>query len=993
MRNLYLINKVLVLLLLLGSLQGYAQTTVTGRVIAGDDQTGLPGVSILEKGTTNGAVSDANGNYSVSVSPNATLVFSFVGYATQEVPLNGRSTLDVTLETDVTALSEVVVIGYGEVQKKDATGAVMNISAKDFNKGVLTSPQDLIVGKFAGVNVTSAGGAPGSAASIRIRGGSSLTASNDPLVVIDGFPVDNTGPGGISNPLSQINPNDIETFTILKDASATAIYGSRASNGVVIITTKKGKQGRPQFAYNGNVSVSTPIKFVDVMNGNEYRALVDELAESGISGIDDAAKEKLGDANTDWQKEIFRNAISHDHNISASGSVKNIPYRVSYGYTDQQGILKTTSLKRNSVNLNVNPSLMDGDLKMNFSIKASHIKSDFGDAGAVGNAVAFDPTQPVRTGDDEYGGFFSWLSKGVTNGNSNPVAMLEQTDNVGTAKRFIGSAQFDYAMPFLKDLRANLSLGFDRSDNDGFNRAPIEAGFVHNAGTLIGRNNSYGGEATNKLLDFYLNYVKTVGAHKFDVTAGYGWQHFYREGFNLDDNEVLDLEPRLYKNENYLISFFGRVNYTLNEKYLLTATLRNDGSSRFGPDNQWGLFPAVSLAWRVKDEDFLTSVDALSELKVRAGWGVTGQQDLGNDASALYPFLATYRASNQLAQYPLGGVFYTTLRPQPYDAKIKWEETTTYNIGLDFGFANDRITGSVDVFRKDTEDLLNFVPIPNGVNFSNFLRTNVGDMQNDGIEVTLSYNVVEKQDVRWNVGVNFSSISSEITKLTLSDDPAYQGVDLGNIGVGANVQNHQVGYPASSFFTYQQVYDESGKPVEGLYVNRSGDPTAVVGNVRNKYRGETPASNYNIGLNSRLNHGKFDFSFSSRMSIGNYVYNNIEAGNAFYNNVYSLQHFRNIPKFVTDANFISPQIYSDYYVQNASFFKMDNIGAGYTLDGLISERAKLRVSITVQNAFIISKYKGLDPELNVGTDGNNRGIDNNIYPRPRTFLLGVNLSF
>ena len=990
MRNLYLFKRGLTLLLLVCSVHALAQTRVTGRVVSGEDQTGLPGVSILEKGTTNGGVTDANGEYSLSVSPNATLVFSFVGYTTQEIAVSGRTTVDVTLDIDVTALSEVVIIGYGEVQKKDATGAVMNISARDFNKGVLTSPQDLIVGKFAGVNVTSGGGAPGSATSIRIRGGSSLNASNDPLIVIDGFPLDNTSPGGVSNALSQINPNDIETFTVLKDASATAIYGSRASNGVIIITTKKGKAGQVQFNYNGNVSVSTPIDFIDVMSGDEYRAMVDELALTGISGITEAAKDRLGDANTDWQKEIFRNAISHDHNISAAGSVGAVPYRVSYGYTDQQGILKTTSLQRNSLNLNVNPTLMDGDLKMNFSVKASHIKNDFSDAAAVGNAISFDPTQPVRTGDEEYGGFFSWLSKGVTNGNNNPVAMLEQTNNQSTAKRFIGNAQFDYAIPFLKDLRANLNLGYDRTETDGFNRAPIEAGFIHNNGELVGRNNSYGGELTNKLLDFYLNYTKTLGDHKIDLTGGYSWQHFYREGFNWDDNAVLDIDPVRYRNENYLVSFFGRLNYTLNGKYLLTATLRNDGSSRFGEDNRWGLFPAVALAWRIKDESFLEGVDFVSDLKLRGGIGVTGQQDIGDK---YYPFLAAYRASNELAQYPLGTTYYITQRPQPYDANIKWEQTTTYNIGLDFGLVNDRLTGSVEFFRKDTDDLLNFIGIPAGVNFSNFLDTNVGSMRNDGVEVTLSYNILEKPDFHWNVGVNFTSINSKITKLTLTDDPSYPGNDVGNIGVGAFIQNNQVGYPASSFYTYQQVYDANGKPVEGLFVNRSGSDTEVVGNVLNKYRGENPAPDYTIGLNSRLTYKKVDFSFSSRASIGNYVYNNVEAGNAFYNNVYQLQHFRNVPKFITDANFISAQQYSDYYVQNGSFFKMDNVAVGYTLDGMLGERLKARVSFTVQNAFLITKYKGLDPELNIGTSADNRGIDNNIYPRPRTFLLGVNVSF
>jgi TonB-dependent starch-binding outer membrane protein SusC len=992
MRNLYLTKNVLAFLLLLGSIQVFAQTsTVTGRVTSGDDGTGLPGVSILEKGTSNGTVSDANGNYSISVSANGVLAFSFVGYTTQEIAVGGKSTLDVTLQIDVTALNEVVVIGYGEVQKKDATGAVMNMSTKDFNKGVLTSPQDLIVGKFAGVNVTSGGGAPGSSTTIRVRGGSSLNASNDPLIVIDGFPVDNTSPGGISNPLSQINPNDIETFTVLKDASAAAIYGSRASNGVIIITTKKGSaNAKTQITYNGNVSVSTPIKYLDVMNASEYKALVDELGESGISGIDDDAKLKLGDADTDWQREIFRSAISHDHNLSAAGSiVKSVPYRISYGYTDQQGILKTTSIKRNSLNINLNPSLLDGDLKLNLSAKGSYTVSDFADAGAVGNAIAFDPTQPVRVEDDTYGGYFSWLSKGVTNGNSNPVAMLEQTDNEGTAKRFIGNAQIEYRLPFLKDLKANLNLGIDRNESDGFNRNPLNAGFRHNTGTLVGKDDSYSGVYTSQLFDFYLNYVKELGIHKIDLTGGYGWQYFEREKSDRTKDETRDFTT-ITKNENYLVSFFGRLNYSLNGKYLVTATLRNDGSSRFGEENRWGLFPSVAVAWRIKDESFLSGVDVLSDLKFRAGYGVTGQQDIGDN---YYPYLAKYRASNPLAQYQLGNSFFTTLRPEPYDAAIKWEETTTINVGVDFGFANDRLTGSIELFKKDTEDLLNFTAIPNGVNFSNFLLTNVGSMTNKGIEVTLNFVAVEKEDFNWNVGVNFTSINSEITKLNLSDDPNYPGDNAGNIGVNAWIQNQQLGFPAFSFYAFQQVYDVSGMPVEGLYVNRSGDDDAVTGNLRNKYHYQKPAPDFTAGLNTRLNYKKLDFSFSSRLSIGNYVYNNVEAGNAFYNNVYQLQHFRNVPTYISDNDFISAQPFSDIYVQNASFFKMDNIAVGYTLDGMISDKLKARVSLTCQNAFVVTKYKGIDPELNIGSDANNHGIDNNIYPRPRTFLLGVNLTF
>lgn len=974
------------MVLLLCSFQTWAQTKVAGTVTSGDDGTALPGVSILEKGTTNGTVTNADGKYSISVKENAVLVFSFVGFSSQEVPVGGKAAIDLVLQPDFTALGEIVITGYGEVQKKDATGAIVKISSKDFNKGVLTSPQDLIVGRFAGVSVTSNSGAPGSGSTIRIRGGSSLTANNDPLIVIDGYPVsDNTAPGapnGIANPLATLNPNDIETYTVLKDASATAIYGSRASNGVIIITTKKGASGKMQLSYNGNVSVSSPVKYLDVMDATEYKALVDELALTGVSGIDNAAKTKLGTANTDWQREIFRTAISQDHNLSAGGSIKDLPYRVSYGYTDQQGILKTTSVKRNSLNINVNPTLLNGNLKLNLSAKGSYITSNFGDAGAVGNAVSFDPTQPVQDGDSQYGGYFSWLSKGVTNGNSNPVAMLEQTDNQGTAKRIIANAQAEYKLPFFKDLKVNLNIGLDQAKSDGFNRAPITAGFIHNNGTLVGRDNTYSGTNRSELLDLYFNYTKEIGLHKVDATAGYGWQHFYREGENTDSNEVTTTTTQ-FKNENFLVSFFGRLNYTYNGKYLLTATLRDDGSSRFSKENRWGLFPSVALAWRIKEEAFLSNATVLSDLKLRVGYGVTGQQDIPN---AYYPYLAVYRASNPLAQYQLGNTFYTTLRPEPYDANIRWEETTTYNVGVDFGFFDDKLTGSVELFQKNTSDLLNNVAIANGVNFSNFLTTNVGSMENQGIEVTLNAMPIAKADFTWNVGFNFTSINSKITKLNLTDDPTYLGVFVGGIGVDAFIQNHQIGFPAFSFFPYQQVYNDAGKPVEGLYVDRSGDGGSVVGNSLNKYHYKRPAPDYLIGFNSRLTYKQIEFSFSSRFSIGNYVYNNVESGRAFYNGVYSLQHFRNIPNNVTDTEFVSQQIYSDYYVQNASFFKMDNLSAGYKFDRVFTDKVKAKLSFTVQNAFVVTDYKGIDPEL----DG---GIDNNIYPRPRTFLLGLNLIF
>jgi TonB-dependent starch-binding outer membrane protein SusC len=985
-----------VLVLLLAANMGWAQgKNVTGKVTSSDDGSPIPGVNILEVGTTNGTVTDGDGNFTMQVGDNATLSISFIGYKTKLVPVGTQTSLAILLETDVTALSEVVVIGYGEVQKKDATGAVLAISNKDFNKGVLTSPQDLLVGKFAGVSITSASGAPGAGSTIRIRGGASLNASNDPLIVIDGFPVDNTSPSGVANPLASINPNDIETFTVLKDASATAIYGSRASNGVIIITTKKGVVGKPQFAYNGNVSIGSPVKYVDVMNSTQYKSLVTNLAQSGV--IDNAAIAKLGNANTDWQKEIFRDAVSHDHNLSVSGSLKDITYRASYGYTDQQGILKTTGLQRHSLNINVNPVLLNGDLKLDLSAKGSVTFNNFGEAGAVGSAVAFDPTQSIYdTSTPQFGGYFSWISKGAISGTANPVAQLNQINNQSTSNRIIANAKAEYKLKFFPDVKVTVNAGIDRAVSDGFNRTPLTAAFDNNGKLdnngktqLLGRDNTYGGRNQSELLDIYANYTKQFNQHKIDITAGYGWQHFYRDAYSVEKNvSRTKLSPS--KSENYLVSFFGRLNYTFNGKYLLTATLRNDGSSRFGPANKWGLFPSVALAWRMKDEGFLSNVKALSDLKLRAGYGITGQQDI---LGQYFPYLAVYQASDTQTQYQLGynadgtPKFYTTLRPNPYDGNIKWESTTTYNIGLDFGLLDDKITGSIEVFQKNTTDLLNNALIPNGSNFSNFLpATNVGNMENQGLEITLKGMVVSKKDFTVNVGANFAAINSKITKLTLTNDPTYPGAFVGGIGVDAFIQNHQVGYPASSFFPYQQIYDGAGKPIEGLYLDRSGEGGTVFGSTNNRYRYKRPQPDFLIGVNSRVNYKKLDFSFSGRLSVGNYVYNNVQSGRAFYNGIYSLEYLSNTLNSINDTKFTTQQIYSDYYVQNASFFRMDNVSVGYSFDKVFVDRVKARVSLTVQNAFVVTKYKGIDPEV----DG---GIDNNIYPRPRTFLLGVNLTF
>lgn len=974
----------------------WAQRTVTGTVISSDDGQGLPGVSILEKGTTNGTITDLDGGYSLRIPEDgAVLVYSFVGYTTQEIAAGSQSNINVKLELDLTELSEVVVIGYGQARKEDVTGAIDKVDSKDFNRGVLTSPQDLLVGRIAGVQVTSNSGAPGSGSTIRIRGGASLNASNDPLIVIDGFPIDNTNVSGTSNPLATINPNDIESFTVLKDASATAIYGSRASNGVIIITTKKGQAGKPKFQLNSTVSIAQPIKYVDVLNGDEYRALVNDLNDQGFSGINDAAVAKLGTANTDWQKEIFQTAVSEDINLNVSGAVKKVPYRVSYGFTNQNGILKTTNTNRHTFNVSLTPSLLKDNLKVTVNAKQTLANTNFGDAGAVGAAVNYDPTQPVYSGNDEFGGFFAFTD---ANGlpitfTSNPVSLLELRDNRADVNRFLGNLQLDYTLPFLPELSANLNVGMDQSSTDGFDDALPGSTWTYRQYTGgNGRLLDYTADNTSKLLDFYLRYKRKIGEHNVEATGGYTWQHWMREGSTFDRNgdETQVIQNTSFKNENYLISFFGRLYYNYNEKYLLTATLRNDGTSRFSGDNQWGLFPSLALAWRLSEESFMSAVPVISDLKLRGGVGVTGQQDITNVSNPYYASLPIYRRSIGGASYQFGDEFVNTYRPDPYDANIKWEETTTYNAGIDFGILNDRFTGSIEVYHRNTKDLINNVVIPGGSNFSNRLTTNVGNTESNGVELTLNGVVVETEAFRWNAGVNFTHYTNTITGLTLVDDPNDIGQAVGGIsgGVGNTIQINTVGYPANSFFVFQQVYDANGNPVEGLYVDRSGESGNVTSNLNNKYRYHSPIPTFTLGVNSRMTYQNFDFAFSGRLSINNYVYNNVQSGATLGGLYVSTGYFNNITQEAADRGFTSsqPQYWSDMFVENASFFKLDNVSLGYTLKNLFGPSRDLRWSFTVQNALIITKYSGLDPEVN-------GGIDNNIYPRPRTYLVGMNLNF
>ncbi len=984
-RNLRLI---LFLIGFLAFLPGYAQQkTITGKVTDGTTGESLPGVSIVEVGTTNGTVTNIDGDFTINVEQGKTLSFTYIGYESQEVQVGESSVINIALMLDVEQLGEVVVIGYGQVKKEDATGSVIAINSEDFNKGSITSPEELVMGKIAGVQITTGGGAPGSGSTIRIRGGSSLSASNDPLFVIDGVPVDSDDISGMRNPLNTINPNDIETFTVLKDASATAIYGSRASNGVIIISTKKGKKGAPlRINYDGKLSSGSRTGEIDILTAEEFRALINErhAGEADVTGL-------LGSANTDWQDVIFQTAKGQEHNIGVTGSIDDVPFRVSLGYSDQKGLLKTSSMERLTGSVGLNPSFFEDHLNVNANFKGMTIKNRFADEGAIGNAIGFDPTQEVYDASSLYGGYFTWLQSDGnpnTNAPSNPLAMLNLREDDSRANRIITNIQFDYKFHFFPDLRANLNLGYDYSDSYGTVFVPENASWSYDPINGGGENRKYSQDKKNELLDFYLNYTGNFESvqSKLELMAGYSWQHFWKEDYvfstNVAGTRVLT-EENYNPTEYYLVSFFGRLNYTFKDRYLLTFTLRNDGTSRFSEDNRWGLFPAAAFAWQINDEPFLKNAKALSELKLRLGYGVTGQQNIGQGN---YPYLATYVASQDNARMLFGNTWINSLRPDGYDINIKWEETTTYNVGLDFGFFKNRLTGSVDYYERETIDLLNVVPVAAGTNFTNEILTNVGDLTNKGVEFAIQGKPISKENFLWELGFNFTYNKNEITRLTATDDPNYLGVETGGIagGVGNNVQIHSVGHPASSFFVYEQVYDEDGNPLEGVYVDRNGDGLI---SPEDKYHYKTPAADYFMGFNSNLSYKNWDFSFSGRINLDNYVYNNIDSRNSLGKEIYwSSGYLRNITNDFFDTRFEIDQYWSDYYVQNASFLRLDNITLGYTFNKAFNDKVNIRLYSTVQNVFVITEYSGLDPEVS-------EGIDNNVYPRPRTIMLGINVDF
>ena len=975
-------------LLLCFSISAFAQQiVVSGHV---KDAYGEPiiGANAMLVGTTTGTTTDIDGNFSLKAEQGATIKVSYIGYKPQEVA--AVPSLVITLEEDAHVLEEAVVIGYGVVKKSDATGSVTAIEPDAMNKGLTTNAQDMITGKIAGVNVVSDGGTPGGGASITIRGGSSLSASNAPLIVVDGLTLDNQGIQGVANPLSTINPNDIESFTVLKDASATAIYGSRAANGVIIITTKKGAKGsKPRITYSGNVSVSTPVRLREVMTGDEFRALAQDIY--GERENADEILGMLGDANTDWQKEIYRNALSHDQNLTIAGGLSWMPYRVSLGYTNQNGIVKTSNFERFTASVNLSPTFFDDYLKFNINAKGMLVNNRYADhdGDVIGGAAGFDPTQPVRSEEDTFapfGGFWQWTtSAGGYNSQAplNPVSLLEQRNDRATSWDFIGNIEADYKLHFFPDMRVHANIGIDVASGTQNTYLPREA-----AGTFfLGSNSSTTKYKSNKMLNAYLQYTKEFGVNNIDVMAGYEWQHFYNEGESTWDNlEHSNAGSDIWKMENYLVSFFGRLNYQLFGRYLLTATVRYDGTSRFSADNRWSLFPSVALAWKIKEESFLRDVNWLSDLKLRLGWGITGQQEIGG----YYDYLPVYSQSKDHAYYPIGGVdengnyiYNPYARPDAYNPDLKWEETTTYNAGLDFGFLNGRIRGAVDYYLRDTKDLLNMTSVSAGTNFGPAVMSNVGSLRNQGVEFSIEATAIQTKDWTWELGYNVAWNENEITKLTNGvGDDYYVPAGNASSGTGSPIKVHKVGYPAGSFYVYEQVYDNNGKPIQNCFVDRNADGQITSAD---KYVYENPAADFNMGFTSKLIWKNWDFSFSLRAALGNYVYNDNDAGNSNLDVYSTLGFFSNRPLSALDTQFFGydDAYASDYYVQNASFLRCDNITLGYSFKGKVFSG---RVYAAVQNPFVITGYKGIDPEVN-------GGIDNNIYPRPLVSMLGLTLDF
>lgn len=983
------------------------------------DANGMPivGATVVEQGTINGTSTGLNGQYALSVkSGNSVVEISFVGYKNVQLVASSQALAHVQMEEDPMKLDEVVIIGYGAVKKNDMTGSVVAVKADQLNRGAVVTTQDMLQGKVPGLQVIPGDGGPSSGGTIRIRGAASLNASNDPLIVIDGVPIASDGGAGMSNPLSMVNPNDIESFTVLKDASAAAIYGSRASNGVIIITTKKGQGDVPRVSYSGSVSVQTNSKRIDTMLPEEFREYVEQTFPEGNSK-GDYMRSKMGTSNTDWQDLVFRTALSQDHNVSLYGNYNDVlPYRVSFGYTGQQGTLKTSKYERGTLDISLSPTFLQKHLTVSVNAKGVYTSQRYADGGVVGKAAFADPTQdPYFRNED--GSIDYSTANGYWNYNQggrgdafqpntllgySALSMLHDKDNTAKVKRLVGNAQIDYKVHGFEALRFNLNMGLDVSaarEYDGVNPGSAQA-YGDTEARGWGQFTRKAKYRRNEVLEFYANFNKEWGIHHLDLMAGYSWQHFYgsdRDITYFNETQEQKGEDSRYpfnRWESYLVSFYGRINYSIASKYLFTFTLRNDGSSRFSKENnnRWGLFPSAAFAWNIGQENFLKDSRAVSSLKLRVGVGQTGQQDIGEN----YGYLARYQQSTDVyKQYYMGNAGYIhRLFPRAYEPNLKWETTTTYNVGLDFGFLDGRINGSVDWYLRQTDDLLNEVLTPMGTNFGTTLLTNVGSMENTGVEFSLNFVPVRTQD--WNVSVGFNGTFQDIkfTKLTNMNNNGYS-IATGGIskGTGSLLMQHRVGSAPYNFYCFEQLYDANGNAIQNAFVDRykDGKLTDADRYLTNK----TPNPDFFYGLNVKVSYKNWDLGLNGHGSVGNWVFNDFASANSTSNVDVNAGNVPNFARVVKRTGFTLPnssaQWYSDMFLENASFFRMDDINLGYTFRKLWNNKSSLRLAFAVQNVFVITDYTGTDPE--VSFDKAKYGIDGTIWPRPRTYSLRVNLNF
>ncbi len=954
---------------------------ITGHVVD-DTNEPLIGASILVVGTSTGVITDLDGNFNIIVPSGATaLQISYVGYETVTVPVPSGNTVNVKMKSDAQMLSDVVVIGYGTQRKSDLTGSVSNVSSKDFNSGLISSPEQLINGKVSGVQIMSNSGSPTAGSTIRIRGGASLNASNDPLIVLDGVPLEAGGiSGNTGNFLSLINPSDIESMTILKDASSTAIYGSRASNGVIIITTKKGSNDRMKVSLSTTNSIQTRTKLADMLSHDEF---VDVINSRGT----DAQRALLGTSNTDWNDQIYQNAFGTDNNVSIAGRLaKNFPIRVSIGYYNQSGLLKTDKAERLTGSVSLSPSFFDDHLKVNVNVKGSVNNNRFAETGAIWAAATYNPTLPVYSGNHAFGGYLEALDnvgEPVNAAVLNPLCYIKQNKSTSKVTRFVGNADVDYRVHFLPDLKFHATLGYDYAEGKGKVYVPAEAMQYYTTG---GRDYSYGPQKnTNRLLTTYLNYNKYLDSWKsnIDATVGYDYQFWkstsplYSE---LNTLGAVQSTSAATDQRHTLISYYARLNYTFDSRYMLTATVRRDGTSRFNKDNRWGTFPSVALAWRVSEEAFLKDNTVLSNLKLRASYGVTGQQDgIGN-----YNYLPVYTYSQTGAEVQFGNQFINTYRPEAYVSDLKWETTTSWNAGFDFGFLKDRISGSFDFYTRKTEDLLATVAAPAGSTFDKTILTNVGNVDSKGIEVTLNATPIQTKDWNWDVSFNMTWQKMKVKNLSLVESSAVTNTAVGPWIDGYQFQVLSEGYEPYMFYVYHQLYDEkTGKPIEGAYADLNDDGVIDSNDL---YRYKSPAPDFIYGFSTSLRYKKWTLSTSLRANVGNYVYNGMAMNTGAWSTVsYNTYQLNNLNSSYLKTGFQNRQYLSDYYIENASFLKMDNLSLAYNF-GRICKWFSMNASVMVQNVFCITKYTGVDPEVP-------NGMDVSFYPRPRTYSLSLGFEF